>query len=155
MASGFITVFAHAVLRPAFAEIIKDGGVIQNSSVSILDPSFGVGIFPRLLDPRHFSDDGHQRTGINVLKKVLPVIIREGCARAHLLICTVPNRDRSDSYRASPVQRVHIHVGLDQMHKRIEAIYALDPKKSVAHGEGPRPSRPAGFQNLFGTSDLL
>src|SRR5690242_921139 len=100
MAGRLVPVLSLRLLRLALPEIIEDGGVIQNASVSILDPVLGVDIFCRLLDTRHFPNDRNQRTGIDVLKEVLPIIVGKRRARADLLISTVPNRDRADSNRA-------------------------------------------------------
>src|SRR6266404_2738019 len=41
------------------------------------------------------------------------------------------------------------------MHKWVEIVDALDPKKAIAHGDGPHPSRPARLQDLLRTPDLL
>src|SRR3954470_10367982 len=101
MTRGLLPILCLHVLRPAFAEIIEERSVIQDASVSILDPLFRVGIFRRLLNARHLPDDGEQRTGINVLKEVLPIIIGKRCAGAYLLISAIPNGDRADSHRTA------------------------------------------------------
>src|SRR3954453_7899002 len=135
MTRGLLPVLCLYVLGPAFAEAVEERSVIQDASVSILDPLFRVGIFRRLLNTRHLPDDGEQHTGINVLNEVLRVIIGKRFAGTYLLISAIPNRDRADSHRAPPGESVHVYIGLDQMHKRVEIVEALDPKKAIAHGE--------------------
>ena len=154
-AGGLSRTLFPTVLRLAFAEIIEDRSVIQNASVSVLDPVFDVGIFRRLLDTRHFSNDGDQRTGVYVLKEDLPVIVGKRGAGTHLPIGTVPKRDRPDSHRAPQVQSIHIHIGLDQMHEWVESVHALGAEKAIAGGERPRPSRPTRLQDLLGTPDVV
>jgi hypothetical protein len=49
----------------------RSDGVLNFGSPRKMDPSFEVGIFRRLLDTRHFSNDGDQCTGIYVVKDAL------------------------------------------------------------------------------------